>query len=68
MGLYHLKKMSRMNAIEHLAKTRSPEFMKGTGMLYLGIAHKQKGNLGRASIICSRAIDKGIESWMRVFT
>jgi tetratricopeptide (TPR) repeat protein len=58
MGLYHIKKNEPDEAIEHLAKTRESGVHEGDAVLYLGIAYKQKGNLGRATIYLLETIDK----------
>jgi len=56
IGLFHLRNNDPQRAIEHLSRIRNPKSSDGQVLLYLGIAYKQKGELGKASTYLRGAI------------
>jgi Tfp pilus assembly protein PilF len=56
MGMHHLKNGRPDEAISHFVLSLSERDLKGKAFLYLGIAYKQKGWLGKAAITFRKSL------------
>lgn len=56
LGMYYLKDRQPDKAISHFDKVANINRLRERVLLYLGIANKQKGYLGKAAIYCENAL------------
>jgi tetratricopeptide (TPR) repeat protein len=56
LGLHYLRKRSYDQAMHHLKRALDARELRAKAVLYMAIAHKQKGRFGRAAVLFQEAI------------